>query len=66
MKQSETGQLTWLKSSHSGAEGGECIEVAATPCAVHVRDSKNPTMGTLTFTSEEWADFVDFARRSHR
>ncbi|CAM5404522.1 hypothetical protein STENM223S_05227 [Streptomyces tendae] len=32
--------LTWFKSSYSGAEGGDCVEVAAGTAVVHVRDSK--------------------------
>ncbi|MFG2192672.1 DUF397 domain-containing protein [Streptomyces sp. NPDC048639] len=54
---------TWVKSSHSGGAGGECVEVSAGPCAVHVRDSKNPTGRHLTFTPAAWADFVDYARQ---
>lgn len=34
-------ELAWFKSSYSGAEGGQCVEVAACPEAVHVRDSKD-------------------------
>ncbi|NKQ29297.1 DUF397 domain-containing protein, partial [Streptomyces galbus] len=32
--------LQWFKSSYSGSEGGECVEVARSPQTVHVRDSK--------------------------
>ncbi|MBG0851900.1 DUF397 domain-containing protein [Streptomyces spinoverrucosus] len=32
--------LAWFKSSYSGAEGGDCVEVAADTGAVHIRDSK--------------------------
>ncbi|EGX58054.1 hypothetical protein SZN_19597, partial [Streptomyces zinciresistens K42] len=31
--------LTWIKSSYSGTEGGDCVEVAASTDVVHVRDS---------------------------
>ncbi|MGJ5759612.1 DUF397 domain-containing protein [Streptomyces galbus] len=34
--------LTWGKSSYSDDEGGNCVEVAATPATVHIRDSKTP------------------------
>lgn len=50
----------WRKSSYSGSEGGACVEVAAAPAAVHVRDSKDPDCGTLTFTPEAWSAFTDF------
>ncbi|WP_327748505.1 DUF397 domain-containing protein [Streptomyces europaeiscabiei] len=34
---------TWIKSSHSGDNDGDCIEVApGFPGLVPVRDSKNP------------------------
>lgn len=32
----------WRKSSYSGDNGGECIEVADLAAHVAVRDSKNP------------------------
>ncbi|WP_406478439.1 DUF397 domain-containing protein [Streptomyces sp. NBC_01615] len=54
-------ELAWFKSSYSGAEGGECLEAAAKPGTVHVRDSKDPARAQLTFRRSEWAAFVDFA-----
>jgi hypothetical protein len=32
--------LPWRTSSYSTGSGGECVEVALTTVAVHVRDSK--------------------------
>lgn len=49
--------LVWRKSSFSGM-GQDCVEVAASPTGIHVRDSKNPTGPHLTFTPAEWADFL--------
>jgi hypothetical protein len=54
-------ELAWFKSSYSGAEGGECLEVAAAPGAVHVRDSKDPDRAQLAFRRREWDAFVRFA-----
>ncbi|WP_327428285.1 DUF397 domain-containing protein [Streptomyces sp. NBC_01236] len=54
-------ELAWFKSSYSGAEGGECLEVAATSGTVHVRDSKDPARAQLAFWRSEWAAFADFA-----
>ncbi|MFD0905863.1 DUF397 domain-containing protein [Actinomadura sediminis] len=34
--------VTWRKSSYSGPNGGNCVELAALPGAVGVRDSKDP------------------------
>ncbi|AVH61491.1 MULTISPECIES: DUF397 domain-containing protein [Streptomyces] len=54
-------ELAWFKSSYSGGEGGECLEVATTPVTVHVRDSKSPARAQLAFPTTEWAAFVRFA-----
>jgi hypothetical protein len=35
-------RIAWRKSSHSGGNGGNCIEVASLPGVVAVRDSKDP------------------------
>lgn len=56
-------ELTWFKSSYSGAEGGECLEVATAPGAVHVRDSKATTGPVLSITPQGWATFVGFAAK---
>ena len=49
---------TWRKSSHSGSGGGDCTEVAGTPDAVLIRDSKDPDGPKLTFTRAEWRTFT--------
>lgn len=54
-------ELTWVKSTYSGGNGGECVEVAATPGAVRVRDSKDRHGPQLAFAHEEWTAFVAFA-----
>lgn len=54
-------QLSWRKSSYSGSGGGDCVEVASTPAAVHVRDSKRPMAASLTFSAEQWAAFAAHA-----
>jgi Domain of unknown function (DUF397) len=48
----------WRKSSRSNAQGGDCIEVAAIPGAVGVRDSKNPVAGHQTVSREAFANLV--------
>jgi len=49
----------WRKSSRSGSNGGQCVEVAANlPGAVAVRDSKDPSGPNLLFTPGEWRAFV--------
>lgn len=49
----------WRKSSYSGGEHGMCIEVAAVPGAVGVRDSKQPGGGPiLEFSRLEMSAFL--------
>ncbi|MFF0836899.1 MULTISPECIES: DUF397 domain-containing protein [unclassified Streptomyces] len=52
--------LVWFKSSYSGSEGGQCLEVAATPQAIHVRDSKQQPAEehTLRLSPATWAAFT--------
>ncbi len=56
-----TTHLAWFKSSYSGSNGGQCIEVAARPETIHVRDSKSPDGPTLTFTPAAWTAFITYA-----
>ncbi|MEU7383251.1 MULTISPECIES: DUF397 domain-containing protein [unclassified Streptomyces] len=56
-----TSGLAWFKSSYSGTEGGECVEVAAAMAVVHVRDSKAGAGPMLTVSRDAWAGFVGLA-----
>ncbi|TDC78498.1 DUF397 domain-containing protein [Micromonospora sp. KC606] len=47
----------WRKSSHSGDEGA-CVELAAVPGVVAVRDSKDPSGPVLLFPAATWAAFA--------
>jgi hypothetical protein len=54
----------WRKSTYSGDEGGNCVEVASNrPGLVAVRDSKNPTGPALVFASADWSAFVSGIKR---
>lgn len=64
MSTPEPARLAWFKSSHSGNEGGACLEAATTPGTIHLRDSKAPARAQLTFPASRWAAFVRFAARS--
>ena len=50
--------VSWRKSSYSGGNGGNCIEVAGLPGTIAVRDSKDPDGPALLFTPAEWAAFT--------
>ncbi|MBQ1114975.1 DUF397 domain-containing protein [Streptomyces anulatus] len=53
--------LHWFKSSYSGSEGGNCVEVATCPHTIHIRDSKDLTVPALAVSPDSWASFVEFA-----
>lgn len=48
----------WRKSTHSGPNGGNCVEVAALRGNVAVRDSKDPDGPVLTFRPATWRAFT--------
>ncbi|WP_328951482.1 DUF397 domain-containing protein [Streptomyces sp. NBC_00184] len=50
--------LDWIKSTYSGDEGGECVEVAAALSAVLVRDSKERGGPQLAFARDAWTGFL--------
>ncbi|WP_371515878.1 DUF397 domain-containing protein [Kitasatospora sp. NBC_01300] len=52
-------KLLWHKSSYSGGNGGNCVEVASgLPDLVPVRDSKDPGGPVLAFPAPAWQAFV--------
>lgn len=61
MTPENTPELEWIKSSYSTDEGPDCVEVAAIPDHVLVRDSKNPTGPRLTLAPTAWATFLPYA-----
>ncbi|MGA5443701.1 DUF397 domain-containing protein [Streptomyces griseoincarnatus] len=54
----------WTKSSYSTDEGPDCVEIAATPANILVRDSKTPHGPRLTLTPTTWAAFLPYASRT--
>ncbi|WP_327710852.1 DUF397 domain-containing protein [Streptomyces sp. NBC_00464] len=57
--------MKWVKSSCSdSSNGSECVEVAAAPRTVQVRDSKNAHGPRLTFEPQAWTDFAAYMSQS--
>ncbi len=53
----------WRKSTRSGNNGGNCVEVADNlPGVVLVRDTKDRDGGTLAFSPAQWQGFVGLAK----
>ena len=56
--------VIWRKSSYSGSNGGDCVEVAMLPeDSRAVRDSKDPGGPKLRFSREEWRAFTTSIKR---
>jgi hypothetical protein len=53
----EPDRIVWHTSSYSNGEAA-CVEVAPTPDAVLVRDSKNRTGPALTVPLQTWQAFL--------
>ena len=54
----DLSRAEWRKSSRSGPNCDNCVEVAFVDGAIAVRDSKNPEGPVLIFTPAEWEAFV--------
>ncbi len=65
----DLSRARWRKSSYSGSNGGDCVEVAEIDGGaegpehksgrlIAVRDSKDPDGPALFFTPEEWKAFL--------
>ncbi|ARF55967.1 DUF397 domain-containing protein [Streptomyces gilvosporeus] len=66
LSRTEATSFAWFKSTYSGGEGNECVEVACLPghdCGrVAVRDSKDPGGPVLAFPTPAFAAFVERVR----
>jgi len=52
-------RAVWRKSTKSGGNGGQCVEVATNlPGIVAVRDSKDREGAVLVVSTADWAAFV--------
>ncbi|MFF4751602.1 DUF397 domain-containing protein [Streptomyces sp. NPDC002514] len=52
--------MNWRKSTYSdGGDGNTCVEIAARPSRIAIRDSKAPTRATLSFPAASFTALVD-------
>jgi Domain of unknown function (DUF397) len=56
-----TDKLHWFKSSYSGGDGDNCVEIALHPDGIHIRDSKDPSIAQLIMTPRAWSVFATHA-----
>lgn len=60
------GVLTWVKSTYSGSQGGNCVEVAAARQGlVLVRDTKDRGGAVLGFRDSSWRRFAADIKAGH-
>ncbi|MGW5736118.1 MULTISPECIES: DUF397 domain-containing protein [Streptomyces] len=57
-----TDKLAWFKSTYSGSNETECVEVAVRNTRVFIRDSKRPADWNFAVHSRAWAGFVESIR----
>lgn len=63
MSAAELGRVAWLKSSYSGSQSGNCVELAAlAEGQVAMRNSRDPEGPALIYTRSEVSAFVRGAK----
>jgi hypothetical protein len=55
----ELTEANWRKSSHSGNNGGACIEIGVRADGVLVRDTKDRGGPVLALSPVAWRKFTD-------
>jgi hypothetical protein len=59
----DLSRAVWQKSTYSGGNGGQCVEVARNlPGIVAIRDSKNPDGPKLIVSPDAWRAFAGGVR----
>ena len=51
--------MNWRKSTYSGANGGNCVEVGNTASVVSVRDTKDAAGPRLSVGTAAWKAFTE-------
>jgi len=61
----DLSRAVWQKSSYSGGNGGQCVEVARNlPGIVAVRDSKDPDGPVIDVSPRAWIEFTEHVKRA--
>lgn len=66
MEGTDHALTTWRKSSYSGGNGGDCVEVGGTERVVLVRDTKDRGGAALTFGPDAWRQFAATIKTTKR
>lgn len=56
--------VTWRKSTYSGGNGSDCVEVGQSADAVLVRDTKDRAGAVLAVSADAWRRFAAVVRES--
>lgn len=56
---SDLSGAIWRKSTRSGGDYGQCVELAVLPHVVGVRDSRDPAGPVLEFSRREVAALIE-------
>ncbi|RAY14803.1 DUF397 domain-containing protein [Actinomadura craniellae] len=56
----------WRKSTRSGTQQGNCVEVANLNGTIGIRDSKNPNAGHLTLTPNTFHTLLNRIRSDEK
>jgi hypothetical protein len=62
IKDMDLSDAVWHKSTRSGLQSDNCVEVAFVGGAIVVRDARKPDGPQLVFTPNEWDAFVEGAK----
>jgi hypothetical protein len=54
--------MDWRKSTHSGANGGDCVETASDHGLIVVRDTTDRGGSTLSVPTGAWMAFLSAVR----
>jgi hypothetical protein len=66
MEGTDHALTTWRKSTYSGGNGSDCVEVGNSTRVVLVRDTKDRAGAVLTFSPGAWRRFAATIKTADR